>query len=250
MPVDTGIGSTLREARNRRKIELSEAESATKIRLRYLRAMENEQWDVLPGGAYTRAFIRTYASYLGLDGERLADEFRRQSGPSPVERMARVEATAGVERGRSGNWGLGIAAAVVLLAALLIGIGLTGGEEDEPRSEPASKQAERPGGEGRRQAGGAADRVTLELAAVGEVWVCLLDASGEELVDGQIMLPGEEQGPFRAKGFSAAFGNGEVRMVIDGRPAELPPSSSPVGYEIGASGEPRPLEEGERPDCE
>ena len=88
----TGIGATLRKARNRRKVGLSEVETATKIRLRYLRAMENEEWDVLPGGAYTRGFIRTYASFLGLDGERLADEYRRGAEDgTPEERAQRAE---------------------------------------------------------------------------------------------------------------------------------------------------------------
>src|SRR3954469_1533470 len=73
----TDIGPTLREARMRREIDLAEAERRTKIRVRYLRALENEEWDVLPGPTYTRSFIRTYASFLGLDGERLADDFRR-----------------------------------------------------------------------------------------------------------------------------------------------------------------------------
>ena len=76
--MDSGIGAILREARNRRKVELSEVEAATRIRLRYLRAIEDEEWDVLPGGVYTRGFIRTYASFLGLDGERLVEDYRAQ----------------------------------------------------------------------------------------------------------------------------------------------------------------------------
>ncbi len=93
--MDTGIGTTLREARSRRKADLSEVEAAIKIRVRYLRAMENEEWDVLPGGAYTRGFIRTYAAYLGLDGERLADEYRRSTAPAGGERAPkRVEPVA------------------------------------------------------------------------------------------------------------------------------------------------------------
>src|SRR3954454_11578970 len=72
-----GVGPTLREARKRRQIELSEVEEATRIRPRFLRAIENEEWDVLPGGVYTRGFIRTYAAFLGLDGERLAEDYRR-----------------------------------------------------------------------------------------------------------------------------------------------------------------------------
>src|ERR1043166_3411668 len=89
--MDGRIGSVFREARNRRKIDLSEVEAATRIRVRYLRAIENEEWDVLPGGVYTRGFIRTYAAYLGLDGERLAEDYRknveagqRDTAPEPV----------------------------------------------------------------------------------------------------------------------------------------------------------------------
>ncbi len=97
--MDTGIGATLREARNRRKIDLSEVEAATKIRLRYLRAMENEEWDLLPGGSYPRGFIRTYASFLGLDGERLADDYRRGAEAAVgSERTPRPESTVGSPR--------------------------------------------------------------------------------------------------------------------------------------------------------
>jgi len=90
--VDDGVGSKLREARNRRKLTLQEAEEATRIRTRYLRALENEDWDQLPGDTYARAFIRTYAALLGLDGDRLADEQRRERGASrPGERLPRVD---------------------------------------------------------------------------------------------------------------------------------------------------------------
>ena len=71
--MQSGIGSTLREARKRRKVELSEVEAATKIRRAYLRAIEAEDWEALPGDTYARGFVRTYASYLGLDGARLAE---------------------------------------------------------------------------------------------------------------------------------------------------------------------------------
>src|SRR5262245_61484828 len=77
------LGATLREARRRRRIELSEVEAAIRIRRRYLRAMEDEDWEALPGGVYTRGFIRTYASFLGLDGERLAAEYRASVEEAP-----------------------------------------------------------------------------------------------------------------------------------------------------------------------
>ena len=230
-------------------MELSEAESATKIRLRYLRAMENEQWDVLPGGAYTRAFIRTYASYLGLDGERLADDFRRRQGPVPEERTARVEAAGSIERRRPRRRGLGAVVVVaVVLVGLLVGIGLAGDDEEAP--DPTPPAADRPRENASERARSALTGVRVELDALAEVWVCLVDADGKELVDGQILQPGEREGPFLADGFSAAFGNGEVEMLVDGESVDLPPSSSPVGYEIGPDGRPEELVEGERPSCE
>src|SRR5579884_3234356 len=80
------IGSTLREARMRARIDIGEVEAHTKIRAKYLRAMENEEWDLLPGPVYVKSFLRTYGDYLGLDSRMLVDEFRRRyEGPSEHE---------------------------------------------------------------------------------------------------------------------------------------------------------------------
>ena len=81
----------------RRKIDLTEVEAATKIRVRYLRAIENEDWDLLPGDAYARGFVRTYAAYLGLDAERLADELPPRERARPRRATCRrwVAAPAG-----------------------------------------------------------------------------------------------------------------------------------------------------------
>jgi cytoskeleton protein RodZ len=69
------IGNSLREARTRRQIGIGQAEQATKIRGKYLRALEEEQFDVLPSQTYVKGFIRTYADYLGLDGQLYVDEY-------------------------------------------------------------------------------------------------------------------------------------------------------------------------------
>src|SRR5438094_10132159 len=74
----TDIGSTLREARMRERIDISEVETRTKIRAKYLRAIENEEWDLLPGPVYAKSFLRTYGDFLGLDSRMLIDEFKRQ----------------------------------------------------------------------------------------------------------------------------------------------------------------------------
>ena len=74
------IGNSLREARYRQQLELSEIEQATKIRARYLQALEEEAFDSLPAQAYVKGFLRNYAEYLGLDGQLYVDEYNSRYG--------------------------------------------------------------------------------------------------------------------------------------------------------------------------
>jgi hypothetical protein len=69
------IGNSLREARLRQGLDFPEIEQATKIRGKYLRALEEEQFEVLPAQTYVKGFLRSYADYLGLDGQLYVDEF-------------------------------------------------------------------------------------------------------------------------------------------------------------------------------
>jgi transcriptional regulator with XRE-family HTH domain len=254
--VETGIGATLREARTRRKVDLSEVEAATKIRIRYLQAIENEDWDVLPGGAYTRGFIRTYAGYLGLDGERLAEEYRRGTAPAGGERAPRrvepvASGTPAAGRSRIPSRFLAVVVSLALVG-LVIAIGLTGGDDDgngSPSAPNAQPDSKRNAVKSERRAVAVQPGVAVRLEATAEVWVCLLDSDEEPVVNGEILQAGAEAGPFRADGFTASFGNGEFELTIDGKPAETPSSSSPIGYEIDSGGDLTPLEEGERPDC-
>src|SRR5919107_1408771 len=70
------IGAALREARMRQRIDISEIEAQTKIRAKYLRALENEEWDLLPGPTFVKSFLRTYAEALGLDARLLLEEYK------------------------------------------------------------------------------------------------------------------------------------------------------------------------------
>lgn len=250
-----GVGPTLREARRRREIELSAVEEATKIRPRFLRAIENEEWGVLPGGLYTRGFIRTYATYLGLDGDRLAEDYRREVEGSGVDGGAHTEsaptATGSSGRRRSVPHPGWLAVAAVILVGALAIVALPGGggggvtapqrthRLDSAKERRGKEQATQP------QAGG----VSVRLSAGGEVWVCLLAGSGRHLVDGQVLLAGEKEGPFHSGSFTVSFGNGEVSMLIDGKEAEIPATPSPLGYSIDSSGTLTQLSEAERPTC-
>lgn len=253
--MDSGVGTILRKARSRRQVELSEVEAETRIRLRYLRAIEHEEWDVLPGGVYTRGFIRTYASFLGLDGERLVSDYRESV--EPWHRAGGAPQPQPVSGGGSSGGPRGVAlAALVVIAVIAVAViaivaipggggGGGGGAPAEHRhrvargTETKAKQPPAPARKG----------VTVELAVIAEVWACLLDAKGRALVDGLILEAGAKEGPFHSGSFTVSFGNGEVRMLIDGREARIPATSSPVGYAIDSAGRLTKLGEAERPTC-
>lgn len=133
------IGSSLRDARVRKGLELTELEAETKIRAKYLRALEEERFELLPGDTYVKGFLRIYAERLGLDGQLYVDEYnsRFSLGEEPVvatrsrrhARQGRFEAHA-VLVALAGI----IAVTVLVIAAWQFGTE-TGG--DDPRTSPA-----------------------------------------------------------------------------------------------------------------
>ncbi len=72
----TEIGDSLREARIRRGLSIKDVEDRTKVRGKYLEALENDDFEVLPGPVYVKAFLRTYATFLKLDADALVAEYR------------------------------------------------------------------------------------------------------------------------------------------------------------------------------
>jgi hypothetical protein len=246
------VGATLREARTARGVELSEVEAATKIRRRYLNAIENEAWDVLPGPAYAAGFVRAYADYLGLDGARMAAECPLRPSPPATEGEARGTSTRRLVPPAA------VAVSIALIAVIVV-IGLLwggGGDQGSTVSRPAVQGGPvRSGGSG--SGGQPAHHTTaaeggpmeLSLTTTAELWVCLLGENGKPLVDGLVLPSGAEEGPFRSGSFTVSFGNGEVEMRIDGRDSEIPESASPLGYEVGPGGDLSPLSESERPTC-
>jgi hypothetical protein len=93
------IGNSLREARLRQTLDFSEIEQATKIRGKYLRALEDEQFDVLPAQTYVKGFLRSYAEYLGLDGQLYVDEYNSRFVVGEEESPARPRRSAPPSRG-------------------------------------------------------------------------------------------------------------------------------------------------------
>jgi hypothetical protein len=275
------IGDTLFEARTRRSVDLEEVHAATGIRVRYLRAIEEEDWEALPEEFYARSFIRKYAQFLGVEPESLVAEYRRQRGTekggeaptAPFARSGSRKAEALRRRRKRQAVYVWLGGAVVMVAAIVAvvlvlsggGEEATGGLEEAGGNAPASGAgAKKPGSGkgaahhgGKRADGGGAGKgaagpttIALSIEPTAEVWACVLDAQGKPLVDGATLAAGETVGPFHSRRYTAAFGNGAVTVRVDGKHAATPDTPSPMGFTVDRHGKLHQLAEGKRPSCE
>ena len=133
----------------RARIDIGEVEAKTKIRAKYLRAIENEEWDLLPGPVYVKSFLRTYGDYLGLDSRLLIDEYKRRY-ERPADHDSHPIAAIIRERERDArgplmpSWAIiGAVLVVVVLALYFVGT-LTGSNSKSPAARryrpPASTE--------------------------------------------------------------------------------------------------------------
>lgn len=248
------IGATLREARMRARIDVSEVEAETKIRAKYIRALENEEWDQLPGPTYVKSFLRTYAEALSLDAKLLVDEYKlRHEHLSDVELQPISAAAPGRERRRSGPViprGVGIGLIFVLLLVALYALGRSGDSPKTTRTQTAPKapaDANPPAAAAAKPA--KPRRVRLQLVATGEVYVCLKDGN-RTLVDGETLQAGDKTETYRSRRFRLTLGNANVKLRINGREREIPPSSEAIGLEITKNRGRQPLAKARRAQCE
>jgi hypothetical protein len=264
------IGDTLSEARTRRAVDLEEVHAATGIRPRYLEAIEQEDWGALPEEFYARSFIRKYARYLDLDPDPLVEEYRRQQGggergEAPASPFARTRSrrAEALRRRRKRQSAYAWIGALVLLAAIVVAIVLLSSGGGEGGGGTAGKNA---AGNATGKGNGAAPKksssgagkstkktvqsVKLEIEPTAAVWTCVVNGKGRPLVDGLTLLAGESIGPFHSRSYKAAFGNGSVKVLVDGKVAKTPSAPNPIGIEIDAHGKVHELPEGSRPSCE
>lgn len=129
----TGVGSALRKARLVRGVTLDEATRDTKIRLDSLQALEEEEFDSLLGDVYVRGALRSYATYLGLDPDRVIEVY----GQGPPEPAPAAPPVTPVELGepRRGNHRLAFAIAGILIA-LAAAFGIISSSDPAPRPSP------------------------------------------------------------------------------------------------------------------
>jgi hypothetical protein len=128
------IGSSLREARLRQDLDFPELEERTKIRPKYLRALEDERFDILPAPTYVRGFLRSYAESLGLDGQPFVDEYNSRFTVGEDDAPLRARRVPPPRRDRGPRESRIAAVALVAIAvatALVIAAWKFGGPEGE-----------------------------------------------------------------------------------------------------------------------
>ncbi|HEX2426837.1 MAG TPA: RodZ domain-containing protein [Gaiellaceae bacterium] len=215
------IGSSLREARIRQELDFPELEERTKIRPKYLRALEDERFDILPAPTYVRGFLRSYAETLGLDGQPFVDEYNSRFTVGEDDAPLRARRVPVQRRDRVPRESRMAAVAVVAIAiatALVIAAWKFGGPEGEKVPGLASQ------GAGAAAAAHARGKVHLVVrASEGNSWmeVRATSAAGKLLYSGTL-----EQG--QRKSFDgrvlqlALRAPGHVTVSVNGNRVELP----------------------------
>lgn len=135
------IGTSLREARLRRQIDIVEAEQDTKIRSKYLAALESEDFDVLPGAVYTRGFLRTYASYLGLDSQLFIDEYNSRFGRFEDEHEQVANRRLRLNERRRAPRFRTVAIVCLILGAIAAWYGVRSQSQETARSEKVLRES-------------------------------------------------------------------------------------------------------------
>jgi cytoskeleton protein RodZ len=203
------IGSTLREARARQELDLHAAEQATRIRAKYLAALEEERFDLLPAEVYAKAFLRTYAEFLGLDSELYVAELHSRlvaSRPPPPPPAPRRVSVPSVDLRTVGIVGLGAVVVVALVLAWRFGGGPGNGDVAlAPPPSTASTTTEEPTTAPEHQR--PPERVRLLLtAAGGDCWLSIHKGSSDGPVLFEGMLAEGDSRRFKAHRLWARIG--------------------------------------------
>jgi cytoskeleton protein RodZ len=233
------IGETLREARMRQHLDITDVEAQTKIRAKYLRALENEDFGMLPGSTFVKSFLRTYAEFLGLDPHLLVEEYRARHDPrdeselTPFARPAR-----GRQRRRPPRrpaW-LPIAGAVVAIVALLLVLGLTGGSGSDsgnvsstPTTTTSAKKPAKKPTHHRHHRAPRPTTVALRIKPAAATYVCVDKGVGTPVVyEGTLAAPKS----WKARHLRINLGRRAVVMTVNGKRVNIPAGADPIGYDF------------------
>lgn len=231
------IGATLREARTRARIEIAQMEAQTKIRAKYLRALENEEWELLPGPTYVKSFLKTYGDMLGLDGRQLVADYKRQHEPFQVEGdIGQLSKHSGGRMNRQQSQGapfrvlaLG-AVAVLALGGAAYAFVLRGDDDPVASTPTGTVNASTPAGGA--DDGSSAKRVRVAVAATGDVRVCVRVGASVKVKE-KALESGEKTRAVSGTtvivtAIAEGSGRPKARLVINGDTRSIP-ADAPAG---------------------
>jgi cytoskeletal protein RodZ len=241
------IGETLREARMRQRLDIADVESRTKIRAKYLRALENEEFGMLPGPTFVKTFLRTYAEMLGLDPHVLVEEYRTVfERAEETEQPLGPPAVAGRDRRHGPRLGAGSLVLLVLvgIVAALVAIGLAsddgggGGQSSAPDTTTSKKKkAQQPPAPARPK------RVSVRVIPSTPTYVCVDRGPGTPVLFENTI---DSAQTFHGKRVRVNLGKRDVQIRMNGKPVEVTPGPDPVGFAFTPGGS-RELPVGQRP---
>ena len=233
------IGTTLREARVRRSLTLQQVEEDTKIRVKYLQAMENEDFDLMPGPTYAKAFLRTYSSYLGLDANVMLQEYSSRGAQRDHEPFG-GSSMLGAPRSHRGRNTLVFVAVICLL---VLGVIYVLGMDAAPRAtapvtkpsalglnSPSPKASVKPSASPSKSATPVAGELRIS-ASDGDCWLEVRVGSSAGRVLYSSTMPQGATKVFRGKTLWLRFGNpGALRIRLDGVKMPHIDETGPLDY--------------------
>jgi cytoskeleton protein RodZ len=239
------IGSALREARERKGLSFPQVEEDTKIRARYIRALEEEDFGVLPGATYTKGFLRAYADYLGLDGHLFIDEFNsryhdpRHEDDKPIYPPSRPRASG--HRRETSIVLIALAAIVAIASMVFLVMGAGGNSHvnlpppppSTPSSSNPSTTAAKKQTKHTRHHHAASKAYTIGLTASGASWIyahkgtpngpAVMSVKHTDL-SSYLMQPGETAQIHATGPIAITIGApGSIAITINGHTQQLPP---------------------------
>ena len=237
----------------RAHIDIGEVETRTKIRAKYLRAIENEEWDLLPGPVYAKSFLRTYSDFLGLDSRMLVEEFRRQyEGPTDHDMRPISARTRERERAARGPllppWALiGLVLVAIVVALYFVG-SFNGGKQKSPTTGATAPKQHRIRHHRHRPPPPSPTTVKLQLVPTGTVYVCLVNGAGAKLINEQTFSVGQTIPTATAGKLLLTLGNASVQMKVNGHTTPVTASPNAIRLLIQPSGT-RPIPLSMPPTC-
>jgi helix-turn-helix protein/uncharacterized protein DUF4115 len=221
------IGTTLKDARERQGLDFPELEQITKIRPKYLRALEDERFDVLPAPTYVKGFLRSYAEALGLDGQPFVDEYNSrfavgEEDYSPI-RTRRAPVRRADRGGRESRIAVLALLGIAIVTALVIAAWRFGGTGDQ-KVPGLSLQGQTPSASAAHKP----RRATLVVRAVsGSSWMEVRSgtASGRLLYSGTLERGRHKR--FQGKQLQLTLAQpANVSIRLNGHRRELPSGST------------------------